>query len=157
MEVFRIAKTMVKDNRDIIGEQCIRNDDGDLAINEEDKKIAWKNYYERLLNTENEWDSNNLNPVEPVESAAIFIEKDMVRIAVKKMKKRKAAGPSGIVPEMIKAAGELGLEMIADLLNQIIREGVVPAEWELSTIVNCYKGKGDALERGNFRGLKLTD
>ena len=59
----------------------------------------------------------------------------MVRFAVKKMKKRKAAGPSGIVPEMIKAAGELGLEMIADLLNQIIREGVVPAEWELSTIV----------------------
>ena len=58
---------------------------------------------------------------------------------------------------MIKAAGELGLEMIADLLNQIIREGVVPAEWELSTIVNCYKGKGDALERGNYRGLKLTD
>ena len=157
LEVFRIAKTMVKDNRDIIGEQCIRNDDGGLAINEEDKKIAWKNYYERLLNTENERDSNNLTPVEPVESAAIFIEKDMVRIAVKKMKKRKAAGPSGIVPEMIKAAGELGLEMIADLLNQIIREGVVPAEWELSTIVNCYKGKGDALERGNYRGLKLTD
>ena len=39
--------------------------------------------------------------------------------------------------------------MIADSLNQIIREGVVPAEWELSTIVNCYKGKGDALERGS--------
>ena len=51
-----------------------------------------------------------------MESAAIFIEKDMVRIAVKKMKNRKAAGPSGIVPEMIKAAGELGLEMIAELL-----------------------------------------
>ena len=50
---------------------------------------------------------------------------------------------------MIKAAGELGLEMIADLLNQIIREGVVPAEWELSTIVNCYKGLGNAIERGS--------
>ena len=24
-------------------------------------------------------------------------------------------------------------------------------------IVNCYKGKGDAMERGNYRGLKLLD
>ena len=157
LEVFRIAKAMVKDNRDIIGEQCIRNDAGILAVSEEDKKIAWKSYYQRLLNTENDWDKSNLSPVEPVHSAAIFIEKGMVRKAVEKMKKRKAAGPSGIVAEMIRAAGEPGIEMISDLLNQIIREGVVPAEWELSTIVNCYKGKGDVLERGNYRGLKLTD
>ena len=47
--------------------------------------------------------------------------------------------------------------MITDLLNQIVRDGVVPADWELSTIVNSYKGKGDALERGNYRGLKRTD
>ena len=26
-----------------------------------------------------------------------------------------------------------------------------------SVIVNCFKGKGDALERGNYRGLKLVD
>ena len=34
---------------------------------------------------------------------------------------------------------------------------VIPGEWELSTIVNCHKGKGDALEGENYRGLKLTD
>ena len=27
----------------------------------------------------------------------------------------------------------------------------------LSTTVNCYKGKGDCLERGNYGRLKLTD
>ncbi|KAK4300948.1 hypothetical protein Pmani_026889 [Petrolisthes manimaculis] len=51
-EVFRIAKQMAKTNQDIVGEKCIRNDDGVLAINEQDKKDAWKCYYERLLNTE---------------------------------------------------------------------------------------------------------
>ena len=156
-EVFRIAKSLVKDNRDIIGEQCIRNDDGILAVSEEAKKVAWKSYYENLLNTENDWDRNNLSEVEAVASAAVLIEKDMVREAIQKMKNRKAAGPSGIAAEMIKASGQFGVDMITDLLNQIVRDGVVPADWELSTIVNSYKGKGDALERGNYRGLKLTD
>ena len=27
----------------------------------------------------------------------------------------------------------------------------------MSVIINCFKGKGDAVERGNFRGLKLLD
>ena len=36
----------------IIGKQWIRNDDGVLAVSDEDKKIAWKRYYEKFLNTE---------------------------------------------------------------------------------------------------------
>ena len=39
----------------------------------------------------------------------------------------------------------------------IIRDGKVPSNWEQSFIVCLYKGKGDALERGNYRGLRLTE
>ena len=46
--------------------------------------------------------------------------------------------------------------MTTDLVNQIIVR-VIPAERELSTIVNCNKSKGDSSERGNYRGLKSTD
>ena len=38
-----------------------------------------------------------------------------------------------------------------------IRNGKVPSDWEQSFIVCLYKGKGNALERGNYRGLKLTE
>ena len=31
------------------------------------------------------------------------------------------------------------------------------AEWKLNTLVNCYKGKGNSFEIGNYRELKLTD
>ena len=41
------------------------------------------------------------------------------------MKNEKAAGSSGVVSEMLKAAGEAGVDMIPDLVNQIIVEGVV--------------------------------
>ena len=33
----------------------------------------------------------------------------------------------------------------------------MPSDWEKSIIINLFKGKGDAVERGNFRGLKLLE
>ena len=59
--------------------------------------------------------------------------------------------------EMILAAGDTGTSMICDLAAAIIRDGKIPSDWELSFIVCLYKGKGDALERGNYWGLKLTE
>ena len=73
------------------------------------------------------------------------------------MKARKAPGPSGIVVKMIRAAGDTGASMIRDLAVAIICDGKVPSDWEQSFIVCLYKGKGDALDRGNYRGLKLTE
>ena len=66
------------------------------------------------------------------------------------MKSGKAAGPSGIVVEMIKAAGVTGATMIRDLATAIIRDCKVPTDWEESFIVCLYKGKGDAKDRGNY-------
>ena len=59
--------------------------------------------------------------------------------------------------EMLKASGFVGLEVLAPFIKSVIAEGVVSADWRDSIIVNIYKGKGDALDRGNYRGLKLTD
>ena len=53
---------------------------------------------------------------------------DMVKKAISKMKSGKAAGPSGIVVEMIKAAGDTGATMIRDLATAIIRDGKVPTD-----------------------------
>ena len=56
-----------------------------------------------------------------------------------------------------KAPGDMGASMIRDLAAAILLDGKVPSVWEQSFIVCLYKGKGDALERGNYRGLKLTE
>ena len=81
----------------------------------------------------------------------------MVRKAINKMTFGKAAGPSGIVAEVLKAAGSSGASMIRDLIEDIIFENHIPSEWQESHIVSVYKGKGDALNRSNYRGLKLID
>ena len=69
----------------------------------------------------------------------------------------KAAGPSGIIAEMLKPLGEAGVAEVRDLIEDIISEGCIPIDWQESFIVNLYKGKGDALNRGNYRGLKLIE
>ena len=73
------------------------------------------------------------------------------------MKLGKAAAPSNIVPEHMKASGEIGIKLITDLANAMIRGEQAPQDWERSFIVNFCKGKGDVLLRGNYRGLKLLD
>ena len=58
---------------------------------------------------------------------------------------------------MIRAAGDMGASVICGLAAAIIPDGKVFSDWEQSLIFCLYKSKGDALERGNYRGLKLTE
>ena len=68
----------------------------------------------------------------------------------------KAAGVSGIVAEMLKGSAEAGLEIFTELFNNIVKEGRVPGDWEISIIINCFKDNGDAVESGNCRGLNTS-
>ena len=79
----------------------------------------------------------------------------MVKKAISHIKEGKELGPSGIVVKMIRAARDMGASMIRDLAAAIIRDGKVPSDWEQSFFVCLHKGKGNALERGNYHGLKL--
>ena len=40
--LFRIAKQIRKQNQDIIGEKCVKDDDNKLAFSDTTKKNAWK-------------------------------------------------------------------------------------------------------------------
>ena len=73
------------------------------------------------------------------------------------MKNGKGAGPSGVVVEMLKAAPDICCKIIADLMNAIIYEDKVPADWSDNIIVSLFKGKGDALNRNSYLGLRLAD
>ena len=135
----------------------MKNDAGEMSMSEDSKQKDWLEHYQRLPNVEFDWDPDHLSYQPPVERPRIPITTDMVKKAISQMKAGKAPGPSGILVEMIRAAGGMGTSMIRDLAAAIIRDGKVPSDWEQSFIVCLYKGKGDALERGNYRGLKLTE
>ena len=116
---------MRKENVDVVGDKPVKNDTGEMSMSEEAKQNAWAEHYERLLNVEFDWDPDHLSNEPPLEGPPIPITIDMVKKAISKMKSGKAAGPSGIVVEMIKAAGDTGATMIRDLATAIIRDGKV--------------------------------
>ena len=58
---------------------------------------------------------------------------------------------------MLKAADEEGVELATQLTQAVFNCGVILSNCEESFILNLYKGKGEALDRGNYRGLKLTE
>ena len=111
-DIFRLANQMRKENVDVVGDKPVKNDTGAMSMSEEAKQNAWAEHYERLLNVEFDWDPDHLSNEPLSEGPPIPSTIDMVEKAISKMKSGKAAGPSGIVVEMIKAAGDTGATMI---------------------------------------------
>ena len=58
-DIFRIAKQMKRENQDILGDNCARNEEGNLAISDDDNKLAWVEHYQRLLNIEFPWSAED--------------------------------------------------------------------------------------------------
>jgi len=73
------------------------------------------------------------------------------------MKRHKAEGLSGLSAEMIQATEGIGTQWLLDLCNDIVKEGCIPEDWKSSVILPIYKGKGDPLECGSYRGIKLME
>jgi len=48
-----------------------------------------------------------------------------VRAVLKKMKRHKAPGLSGLVTEMIQATGDIGTQWLLDLCNGIVKDGCI--------------------------------
>ena len=111
----------------------------------------------RLFNVEFSWTPGGLPKVYPVEGPNEPITTAMVRKTINKMSLGKAAGPSGIVPEMLESTGPSSASMIRDLIEDIIFENRIPSEWQEIHIISVYKVKGDALNMSSYRGLELID
>ena len=80
-----------------------------------------------------------------------------MRATLKKMKRHKAPGLSGLVAKMIQAAGDTGTHWLLDSCNGIVKEGRIPEDWKSSVVLPNYKRKGDPMECGSYRGIKLLE
>ena len=153
--VFRIARQMTRERQDIVSVKCVKNAKGEVMKDQDTIREIWKQYMEKLLNEENEWDSNVECNVK--EGPSCTIGRDEVVKALKQMRDGKAPGLSGVASELMKAAGDVGIEWLTDLCDKIIQERKIPEDWKKSVIVPVYKGKGSPLECGSYRAIKLLE
>ncbi len=120
-----------------------------------DIKSRWKEYMEKLLNVENEWDGDVVADI--VEGPPDRISEMEVREAINESKTGKARGLTEVVVEMIRAAGEQGVKWMTEICNEVVRSGKVPEDWKSSFLVPVYKGKGDPMQCENYRAIKLLE
>ena len=92
------------------------------------------------MNEEFSWNSEDLT-ANPVVGPPILITIEMVAKAIIKMKNGKAAGPLGTVVEMLKASGDNGVRLVADLVNDMIRNGTIPSAGNIVSSSISTKGK----------------
>jgi len=152
-EIFRMAKQMVKEEPYITGLNCIKEASGKVIVDDKGIKDSWKEYMEKLMNEQNERDHKISARVK--EGPADGIRISEVTAVLKKLKRHKAPGLSGLVAEMIQATGDIGTRWILDLCNGSVKEGCIPKDWKSSVVLPIYKGKGDTKECGSYRGIKL--
>ena len=153
-DVFKFVRFMRKEGRDIDGGGCMKDKDGRLIVSEKDRGKLWKEHMEKIMNVENEWDQ--MVEVAMVEGPVEGVIDEEVMEAMNKMKLGKAAGPSEVNMDMIIASGTFGIGVIKLCQRMLDGEGM-PEEWKTSVVVSIFKGKGDVMDCGAYRGVKLLE
>ena len=135
----------------------MKGSDGKIVVEEDKLMVVWRAHYDGISNEKFTWDRVGLTNVSPVCWPNERISALEVDAAIGKMKQGKSGGPTGVVSEMLKAAGETGTMWMTDVCNAVVGDSKIPEDWSRSWTVNVYKGKGDTLTCGSYRGIKLLE
>ncbi|KAK3522831.1 hypothetical protein QTP86_004670 [Hemibagrus guttatus] len=118
-DLYRLARQRDRDGKDVQQVRVIKDRDGRVLTSEESVQRRWKEYFEELMNEENEREKR-VEGVNSVEQEVDKIRKDEVRKALKRMKSGKAVGPDDIPVEVWKCLGEAAVEFLANLFNRVL-------------------------------------
>ncbi|KAK3568266.1 hypothetical protein QTP86_002775 [Hemibagrus guttatus] len=118
-DLYRLARQRDRDGKDVQQVIVIKDRDGRVLTSEESVQRRWKEYFEELMNEENEREKR-VEGVNSVEQKVDKIRKDEVRKALKRMKSGKAVGPDDIPVEVWKCLGEAAVEFLASLFNRVL-------------------------------------
>ena len=153
--IYRIAKARQREREETGNIDIIKDKEGKMLFDEDKISLRWAEYFEELLNVENK--REELTEMYKVEGPEKGIEVKEVREAMSGMKSNKAPGVSEVSIDMLRAGGEECLIWMSDLLKAAWVKEKIPEDWRKSLIVPIFKKKGDILECGNYRGIKLLE
>ena len=133
--------------------RVINDENGNVMVNSEAVLKRWKEYFEKLMNEENNRDPRT-EEAEVVNKEVNCVSREEVKNALRRMKKGKAVGPDELPVEVWKCMGKMGIKFLTRLFNRLLMSERMPEQWR-SVLIRIYKNKGDAQCCGNYRGIKL--
>ncbi|CAH8461116.1 unnamed protein product [Schistosoma haematobium] len=136
-------------------ERPVKDKEGKPITEIQQQRNRWVEYFEELLNR-----PAPMNPPD-IEAAHIDLPIDVnpptteeIRMAVRQIKRGKAAGPDNIPAEALKSDIEATTSMLYLLFKKIWEEEQVPMDWKEGHLVKIPK-KGDLSKCENYRGITL--
>jgi uncharacterized protein YqeY len=132
--------------------KIIRNKKGELAMNTREKAEIWKEYFDKLLNTEETRELIKKGNKEIGEDEVDELTTVDVKKAIRNLKNNKVAGTDGIHLELIKYGGDKLLNRMYELVRHIWEEERIPEEWKETIIVPIHK-RGDRDRCEDYRGI----
>ena len=109
-----------------------------------------------LLNVEN---PSEIEEEESVEGPLLDVTIAEMEIALKSIKCNKAHSTSGLSSDILKmgGGGKIVLEQLTKIFQHIMATEECPEQWKDSIAIPLYRGKGDLLQCGKYRGLRLLE
>jgi hypothetical protein len=156
-DIYRMARVRERKTRDFSQVKCIKDDMDQLLVKEDEIRLRWQEYFDRLYNGDNENTTFQLDDSFDDTNRRFVrrIQESEVKEALKRMKGGKATGPDGIPVEVWRCLGDIAIVWLTKLFNRIFRSNKMPEEWRRSILVPIYKNKGDIQSCTNYRGIKL--
>ena len=140
-ELYRLAGQRHRARKDVQHVRVIKDENDSVMVNSEAVLKRWKEYFEKLMNKENNRDPRT-EEAEVVNKDINCISREKVKNALRRMKKGKAVGPDELPVEVWKCMGEMGIEFLTRLFNRLLVGKWMPEEWR-SVLIPIYKNKED--------------
>ena len=141
---------MVKERQDITGSNSLKGILRKVMVDKKKIIDSWKENMEKVMDEENEWYHRKSAGVK--EGPAYCVRIDEAAAALKKMKRQ---SPRSVRASSRNETSHRGTQWRLVLCNSIVKERGIPREWKSSVVLPIYKGKGDPMECGSYRGIKL--
>ena len=153
-ELNRLARQRDRAGKDVLLVRVIKDKNGNMMVNLEAVLKRWKEYFEKLMNEE-----NNRKPrteeAKVVNEEVNCVSREEVKNALRRMKKGKEIGPDELPVEVWKCMRKMGIEFLTRLFNRLLMGERMPKEWRRSVLIPIYKNKGYAQCCGNYKRIKL--
>ncbi|XP_060665650.1 uncharacterized protein LOC132797914 [Drosophila nasuta] len=134
------------------GAVACRDDDGNLVTEAEVVLRLWRDHFSSLLSGSEDYDPRT--PIYGTDIEVPIPSHIEVKDAIQRLKNNKSAGADGLPAELFKAAGDMLVGSMHQLISKIWLTESMPEDWNLSMICPILK-KGDATVRTNYRGISL--
>ena len=139
-ELYILARKRDRAGKNVQHVRIIKDENGNVRVNLEPVLKRWKEYFEKLMNEENNRDPRT-EEAEMVNEEVNCVSREKVKNAIRRMKKGKTVGSDELPLEVWKFMEKMRIKFLIRLFNRLLMGKRMPEEWKESVLIPSYKNK----------------